>query len=210
MTMRAMEISTPGGPEVLVATTRPIPEPGPDEVIIRVAFAGVNRPDLLQRAGSYAPPPGASDLPGLECSGWIDQIGANVSSVTIGQEVCALLPGGGYSEYVATPAAHVLPVPDGMTLQQAACLPETFFTVWSNLFMRGGLSAGERFLVHGGCSFTAAPAALAPPPSNWRGRSARGFLRPPAMLQNVPPVPGWAQSARSIIEMRISSRYCAN
>lgn len=152
MTMRAMEISTPGGPEVLVATTRPIPEPGPDEVIIRVAFAGVNRPDVLQRAGSYAPPPGASDLPGLECSGWIDQIGANVSSVTIGQEVCALLPGGGYSEYVATPAAHVLPVPDGMTLQQAACLPETFFTVWSNLFMRGGLSAGERFLVHGGSS----------------------------------------------------------
>ena len=149
--MQAVEITRPGGPEVLVSGRRPVPVPGHGQVLIRVAFAGVNRPDALQRAGMYAPPPGASDLPGLECSGVIETVGPGVSLV-VGAEVCALLPGGGYAEYVVTPAAHCLPVPGGMTLKQAACLPETFFTVWSNVFMRGGLQGGERFLVHGGSS----------------------------------------------------------
>ncbi len=149
--MKAVEITKPGGPEVLVLGTRPMPVPGHGQVLIRVAYAGVNRPDALQRAGLYAPPPGASDLPGLECSGVIEAVGPGVD-LTIGSEVCALLPGGGYAEYAVTPAAHCLPVPDGLTLKQAACLPETFFTVWSNVFMRGALQGGERFLVHGGSS----------------------------------------------------------
>ncbi|MEL7254609.1 MAG: NAD(P)H-quinone oxidoreductase [Pseudomonadota bacterium] len=151
-TMTAVEITEPGGPEVLKATTRPMPEPRAGEVVIRVAYAGVNRPDALQRAGSYAPPPGASDLPGLEAAGEVVAVGAGVTGLSVGDQVCALLPGGGYAEFVATPAAHCLPVPEGMGLREAACLPETFFTVWTNVFMRGGLKAGERFLVHGGSS----------------------------------------------------------
>jgi len=151
-TMRAIEISEPGGPEVLKPTERPIPEPRHGEVVIKVAFAGVNRPDALQRAGSYRPPASASDLPGLEAAGEVAAIGDGVTGWAIGDQVCALLPGGGYAEYVATPAAHALPVPKGMDLRRAACLPETFFTVWSNVFMRGGLKAGEAFLVHGGSS----------------------------------------------------------
>lgn len=150
--MRAIEISQPGGPEVLTLTERPMPEPGYDQVVIKVAYAGVNRPDALQRAGLYNPPKGASDLPGLEAAGEVVSCGAGVAGITPGDQVCALLPGGGYAEYVATPAAHCLPIPEGMTLKQAACLPETFFTVWSNVFMRGGLRAGQRFLVHGGSS----------------------------------------------------------
>ncbi|MEO0678146.1 MAG: NAD(P)H-quinone oxidoreductase [Pseudomonadota bacterium] len=151
-TMRAIEISQPGGPDVLQETTRPRPVAGHGQVVIRVAYAGVNRPDALQRMGAYAPPPTASDLPGLEASGEVVEVGPGVDSVKVGDMVCALLPGGGYAEYVATPAAHCLPVPSGMNLKDAACLPETFFTVWSNVFMRGGLKAGERFLVHGGSS----------------------------------------------------------
>ena len=151
-TMRAVEISEFGGPEVLKVTERPMPQPGNGEVVIKVAYAGVNRPDALQRAGAYAPPPTASDLPGLEASGTIIAVGQGVSDWAEGDEVCALLPGGGYAEYVLTPAAHCLPVPKGMGLKEAACLPETFFTVWSNVFTRGGLEAGERFLVHGGSS----------------------------------------------------------
>ncbi|KNG94287.1 NAD(P)H-quinone oxidoreductase [Pseudaestuariivita atlantica] len=151
-TMRAIEITEPGGPDVLKPTERPMPEPGAGEIVIRVAFAGVNRPDALQRAGLYAPPPSASDLPGLEAAGWVHSVGAGVSGWSVGDTVCGLLPGGGYAEYVATPAAHCLPVPEGLDLKQAACLPETFFTVYSNVFTRGGLRAGERFLVHGGSS----------------------------------------------------------
>lgn len=150
--MRAVEITTPGGPDVLQLTDRPMPEPAHDQVVIRVAYAGVNRPDALQRAGRYAPPAGASDLPGLECSGEVVATGAGVTTPAVGDMVCALLPGGGYAAYVATPAAHCLPIPDGVSLKQAACLPETYFTVWSNVFMRGGLRGGERFLVHGGSS----------------------------------------------------------
>jgi putative PIG3 family NAD(P)H quinone oxidoreductase len=150
--MRAVEITAPGGPEVLTPTDRSVPVPGRGEVLLKVAYAGVNRPDALQRAGSYAPPPTASDLPGLEASGSIAALGPGVSGFGVGDEVCALLPGGGYAEYVTTPAAHCLPVPDGMGLKEAACLPETYFTVWTNVFDRGGLKAGEVFLVHGGTS----------------------------------------------------------
>ena len=150
--MRAVEIAEPGGPEVLRVCERERPEPGYGEVRIAVAFAGVNRPDALQRAGAYDPPPGASDLPGLEASGHIEAVGPGVTEWKEGDAVCALLPGGGYAEAVVTPAAHCLPVPAGMSLDHAACLPETFFTVWTNVFMRGGLKAGETFLLHGGSS----------------------------------------------------------
>ena len=150
--MQAVEITEPGGPDVLKLTERPVPAPRHGEVVIKVAYAGVNRPDALQRAGSYAPPPTASDLPGLEASGEVVALGDGVSDWSIGDQVCALLPGGGYAEYVATPAAHCLPIPQGMGLREAACLPETYFTVWSNVFQRGALQAGERFLVHGGSS----------------------------------------------------------
>ncbi|SHH25738.1 NAD(P)H-quinone oxidoreductase [Cognatishimia maritima] len=150
--MRAIEISEPGGPDVLRPCEQPIPTPGAGEVLIKVAYAGVNRPDALQRAGLYRPPASASPLPGLEAAGTIAAVGPNVTDWKEGDAVCALLPGGGYAEYVLTPAAHCLPVPEGMGLREAACLPETFFTVWSNVFDRGGLQAGERFLVHGGSS----------------------------------------------------------
>ncbi len=150
--MRAVEITAPGGPEVLKLCERPRPKAGHGDVVIKVAYAGVNRPDALQRAGAYAPPPTASDLPGLEASGEIVEIDAGVTDWAVGDKVCALLPGGGYAEYVATPAAHCLPIPKGMGMREAACLPENYFTVWTNVFMRGGLKAGERFLVHGGSS----------------------------------------------------------
>ena len=150
--MRAVEISAPGGPEALRLTLRPVPVPSQGQVLIRVAYAGVNRPDALQRAGAYAAPPGASDLPGLECAGEIVALGPDPQGWAVGDRVCALLPGGGYAEYAVTPAAHCLPIPEGLGLREAACLPETAFTVWSNVVMRGGLQAGERFLVHGGSS----------------------------------------------------------
>ena len=151
-TMRAVEITRPGGPEVLALTEQPVPQPMAGQILIEVAYAGVNRPDALQRAGAYAPPPSASPLPGLEAAGRVAAVGPGVSEWSVGDEVCALLPGGGYAEYVVTPAAHALPVPNGLGLKEAACLPETFFTVWTNVFDRGGLKAGERFLVHGGSS----------------------------------------------------------
>jgi NADPH2:quinone reductase len=150
--MNVVEISTPGGPEVLVPAVRDVPVAGQGEILIKVVAAGVNRPDALQRAGAYDPPKGASDLPGLECSGTVAAIGAGVTRWAIGDEVCALLPGGGYAEYVTTPADHALPVPKGLDMVKAAALCETYFTVYSNVFMRGGLQAGEVFLVHGGSS----------------------------------------------------------
>ena len=150
--MRAVEITKAGGPEVLQLTQRLVPVAGHGQVVLKVAYAGVNRPDALQRAGLYAPPATASDLPGLEASGTVVALGDGVVGLSVGDQVCALLPGGGYAEYVATPAAHCLPVPKGLSLKEAACLPETFFTVWSNVFTRGGLKAGERFLIHGGSS----------------------------------------------------------
>ena len=150
--MNVVEISKPGGPEVLVPAVRDVPEVGYGDILIRLTAAGVNRPDALQWAGAYDPPKGASDLPGLECSGTIAAVGAGVTRWNVNDEVCALLPGGGYAEYVTTPADHALPVPKGLDMVQAAALCETYFTVYSNVFMRGDLHAGEVFLVHGGSS----------------------------------------------------------
>jgi NADPH:quinone reductase len=150
--MTAVAITTPGGPEVLQPRPHPVPAVGAGEVLIRVAAAGVNRPDLLQREGKYAPPPGAPDTPGLEVAGTIAAIGESVAGWTIGDAVCALLAGGGYAEYCAAPAAQCLPVPQGFSMVEAAAVPETFFTVWTNVFERGRLRAGETFLVHGGAS----------------------------------------------------------
>ncbi len=151
-TMRAIEISRPGGPDVLTQAVRPVPTPGIGEILIRLRAAGVNRPDALQRAGSYAPPPGASDLPGLEGAGEVAACGPGVTKWRVGDQVCALLPGGGYAEFCVANQDHALSIPKGMEMSQAAALCETYFTVYSNLFMRGGLKGGEIFLVHGGTS----------------------------------------------------------
>lgn len=150
--MRVIEIVRPGGPEVLVEAERPTPEPAEGEVLIAVAAAGVNRPDLLQRQGRYPPPPGTSDLPGLEVSGSIAALGPGVSEWQIGDEVCALIAGGGYAEYCVAPSPQCLPIPRGVPLREAAAIPETAFTVWVNLFERGRLATGETVLIHGGAS----------------------------------------------------------
>jgi putative PIG3 family NAD(P)H quinone oxidoreductase len=148
----AVEIAQPGGPEVLRPVERPRPVPGPGELLIRVAAAGVNRPDLLQRRGLYPPPAGASDIPGLEVAGEVAALGTGVDAWRVGDRVTALLAGGGYAEYAAAPAPQCLPVPAGLSLAEAAALPETFFTVWTNVFERGALRPGETLLVHGGTS----------------------------------------------------------
>jgi NADPH2:quinone reductase len=150
--MTAIAISAPGGPEVLQPTVLPVPQPGPGEVLIRVAAAGVNRPDVLQRMGFYPPPPGASDLPGLEVAGTIVAVGAGGDAELLGQAVCALVAGGGYAEYCTAPVGSCLPVPKGFSMEEAAALPETVFTVWHNLFERGYVRDGETVLVHGGTS----------------------------------------------------------
>jgi NADPH:quinone reductase len=150
--MTAIEITEPGGPEKLRPTQRPVPQPAPGEVLIQVAAAGVNRPDCLQRQGGYPPPPGASDIPGLEVAGTVVALGEGVDAWRIGDPVCALLTGGGYAEYCVAPAPQCLPIPAGLSAQQAAALPETFFTVWSNIFDRARLQPGEILLVHGGAS----------------------------------------------------------
>ncbi len=150
--MSAIEIAEPGGPEVLRRTDRPLPLPGAGEVLIAVEAAGVNRPDVLQRKGEYPPPPGASDLPGLEVAGRVAAIGLGVSRFKPGDAVCALVAGGGYAERCVAPEAQCLPVPKGFSMAEAAALPETFFTVWHNLFERGRLGAGESVLIHGGTS----------------------------------------------------------
>jgi NADPH:quinone reductase len=150
--MAAVEIAQPGGPEVLRPARRPRPRPGPGEVLIAVEAAGVNRPDVLQRQGHYPPPPGASDIPGLEVAGGIAELGDGVREWSVGDRVCALLAGGGYAELALAPAPQCLPIPAGLTAVEAAALPETFFTVWTNVFERGRLRAGETLLVHGGSS----------------------------------------------------------
>ena len=151
-TMRAVEITKPGPPDVLKVTTRPVPKPGAGEVLIRVSAAGVNRPDVVQRLGHYPPPPGTTDIPGLEVSGEIVQAGAGVDSSRVGDQVCALVAGGGYAELCVAPVGQCLPVPQGLSDVQAASLPETFFTVWSNVFDRGRLQKGETLLIQGGSS----------------------------------------------------------
>lgn len=151
-TMNAIEIETAGGPEVLKPVTRPIPEIGDKEVLIKTAIAGVNRPDCLQRMGGYPPPAGASDILGLEVAGEIVAIGSKVSKEQLGKEVMALVPGGGYAEYVNVDITNTLTIPKGLSIEEAGAIPETFFTVWHNVFQRGGLLAGETFMVHGGTS----------------------------------------------------------
>ena len=150
-TMQAIEISASGGPEVLRLVERPVPQPGPDEVLIKVAAAGVNRPDILQRMGAYPPPPGASDLPGLELAGTVVAAGPG-AEMLIGRRVCALVAGGGYAEYCVAPMGTCLPVPEVLRMTEAAALPETLFTVWVNLFERGFAADGDTVLVHGGTS----------------------------------------------------------
>ena len=151
-TMTVIEISQPGGPEVLKPVQRPVPHPAEGEILIRVQAAGVNRPDLMQRGGNYPPPPGASDIPGLEVAGTVAALGAGVTGWNIGDPVCALLAGGGYAEYAAVPALQCLPVPSGLTMVEAAALPETLFTCWTNLIDGGKLEAGQTVLIHGGAS----------------------------------------------------------
>ncbi len=150
--MLVIEIAEPGGPEVLRETRRPVPSPGPNEALIRIRAAGVNRPEVLQRKGLYPPPPGATDIPGLECAGEIAAVGADVASVKIGDPVCALLPGGGYGEYAVVDAGSCLRVPAGLSMEEAAALPETVFTVYANIFDDADLQPGETLLVHGGTS----------------------------------------------------------
>jgi putative PIG3 family NAD(P)H quinone oxidoreductase len=151
-TMTAIEISSPGGPEVLRPVRRPVPRPARGEVLVAVAAAGVNRPDVMQRLGQYPPPPGASDIPGLEVAGHVAAVGEDVTEWAEDDPVCALVSGGGYAEYCAVPAPQCLPVPAGLDLVQAAALPEAVFTVWTNVFERGRLATGETLLVHGGAS----------------------------------------------------------
>jgi NADPH2:quinone reductase len=150
--MRAIDIPRPGGPEVLRLVDRPVPTAGPGEVLVRVEAAGVNRPDILQRLGQYPPPPGVSDLPGLEIAGTVVAVGPEVSRWREGDTVCALVAGGGYAEYCVAPAPQALPLPHGFRPRDAAAIPETFFTVWTNLFERGRLTEGETVLIHGGSS----------------------------------------------------------
>jgi len=150
--MLSIEIRQPGGPEVLVPTERPVPDLGPDDVLIKVAAAGVNRPDVSQRLGHYPPPPGASDIPGLEVAGTIERVGAGVTTWRAGDRVCALVAGGGYAEYCAAPAPQCMRIPNGLGTTEAAAIPETTLTVWTNVFERGRLASGESFLVHGGSS----------------------------------------------------------
>lgn len=151
-TTHAITIDSFGGPEVLVPREIPMPVPGDDEVLVAVAAAGVNRPDVIQRMGNYPPPPGASPIPGLEFSGFVTARGANVTWPNVGDAVCALVAGGGYANYAVAPAATCLPVPAGFSMIEAAAIPETFFTVWTNIFQRGRLQPGETLLVHGGAS----------------------------------------------------------
>jgi putative PIG3 family NAD(P)H quinone oxidoreductase len=150
--MIAIAVREPGGPEVLVPVERPTPRPAAGEVLIKVAAAGVNRPDVFQRLGRYPPPAGITDIPGLEVSGTIADVAADVGGFRAGDAVCALVAGGGYAEYCVAPAPQCLPVPRGLDLTSAAAMPETFFTVWTNVFVRGGLKAGESLLIHGGSS----------------------------------------------------------
>jgi len=151
-TMICIGLPTPGGPEALIPEMRPMPQPAEGEVLVKVAAAGVNRPDVLQRKGGYPPPPGASDIPGLEIAGTIVALGLGVKRYKIGDAICALVPGGGYAEYCTVHESNALPVPNGFSMIEAAGLPETFFTVWTNVFERGALKAGETLLIHGGSS----------------------------------------------------------
>lgn len=150
--MTAIGFTAPGGPDVLRPETRPVPKQAAGEVLVEVAAAGINRPDVLQRLGGYAPPPGASDIPGLEIAGQVVAVGNGVGRFAVGDRVCGLVAGGGYAQYASVHESNALPVPVGLSLIEAAAIPETYFTVWTNVFQRGGLKAGESFMIHGGTS----------------------------------------------------------
>ena len=190
--MICIEITKPGPPDVLKPAERPEPVPGKGEVLITVAAAGVNRPDVMQRRGRYPPPPGASDIPGLEVAGTIAALGEYVTEWTVGDQVCALVAGGGYATQCVAPAPQCLPVPASLDLVAAAAIPETFFTVWTNVFDRGGLKSGETALIHGGSSgigTTAIQLAVA--------RGAR-VSRPPDPMKSAAPASASARRAPSI------------
>ena len=198
--MTVIETPVPGGPEALVPGRRPVPTPGPGEVLIRIAAAGVNRADCMQRAGSYPLPPGASDIIGLECSGTVAALGEGVEGWAVGEPVCALLSGDGYCEYTAVPAAQCMAVPDGVDLIDAGGLPETYATVWANVFQACALRPGETFLVQGGSSgigTTAIQLAKAWAAPCWQPRAARRRSQPARRS---------APTGRSTIARRISRR----
>jgi len=199
-TMTAVLITAPGAPEVLVAGPRPTPTPGAQEVLIQVAAAGVNRPDVMQRRGLYPAPPGASDIPGLEIAGTVVALGAGATRFKIGDQVCGLVTGGGYAQYCPAPEATLLPIPAGFSLIEAAALPETFFTVWSNVFDRGRLKAGETLLVHGGTSGIGTTAIQL---GKAFGRDR--YRLPPARPRNAPPAASSAPISPSTTRPRISS-----
>ena len=202
--MDVVEIAEPGGPEVLVAAGREVPEPGPGEVLIKVAAAGINRPDVMQRTGNYPPPPGAPDIPGLEVAGEVVRVGPGVDGLALGDRVCALVAGGGYAEYCLAPAVLCLPAPKPLSMTEAAALPETFFTVWTNVFQRGGLRGGESILIHGGSSGIGTTAI------NWPRPSAPGSSPRRAAWRNAGPAKNWAPSGRSTTGKRFSPTSSPN
>jgi NADPH:quinone reductase-like Zn-dependent oxidoreductase len=202
--MRVVEIAEPGGPEVLKPARRPPPAPGHGEILIKVAAAGVNRPDALQRAGAYDPPKGASDLPGLEVSGEVVALGPEAHRWCVGDRVCALTPGGGYAEYVTAPEGHALPWPERLSAEEAAALPETFFTVWTNVFDRAALRPGRRRCsIHGGSSGIGTTAIQLA--SRLRRRACSAPSGPRRRRRRAR---GSGRSARSTTARRISSRSC--
>jgi NADPH:quinone reductase len=198
-TMTAVGFDAPGGPEVLRPETVPVPIPGEGQVVIRVAYAGVNRPDVAQRQGLYPPPPGASPLPGLEVAGEIVAVGPGVPEDHVGARVCALVSGGGYAEYCLAHIGHCLPVPRTMHLAEAAAIPETLFTVWHNVFERGWAKEGETLLVHGGTSGIGTMATML----------GKASSPPAVMRRNARRRAGSARTCRSIIARPISSRRCS-
>ena len=197
-TMTAVEVATPGPPESLRAVSRPVPQPGPREVLIRVAAAGVNRPDVLQRRGAYPPPPGVTDIPGLEVAGEVVRAGSGVTDPVVGARVCALVAGGGYAEYVAAPAQQCLPVPEPLSMEEAAALPETFFTVYYNVFIRARLRPGETLLIHGGASGIGTTAILLA-----KAFAARVIITA-EMRRNVRLAARWVPTWRSTTSRKIS------
>ena len=198
--MKVVEIAAPGGPEQLKPATRPLPQPGEGEVLVRVEAAGVNRPDVMQRQGRYPPPPGASDLPGMEIAGEIVALGPKVSDLAPGDRITSLLPGGGYAEYAIAAAPLCMPVPTGLSMVEAAALPETFLTVWTNLFERSGCKSGDVVLIH------AAPAASAPPRSSSRTCGAPVLPPRDRRRRRAPAAPGARHRLRQRIQVIRANR----
>jgi Alcohol dehydrogenase GroES-like domain len=197
--MTVVAIREPGGPEVLTPELRPVPQPAAGEILVKVAAAGVNRPDIMQRMGLYPPPPGATDIPGLEIAGEVVALGSHVTRWKNGDMVMALVVGGGCAQYCLAHESHALPAPQTLSPIEAAAIPETYFTVWHNVFERGRLAAGETLL------FTADPPASSRPPSSSLRPSALALSRPQGRRKNAPPVSGSARMSRLTTETKISS-----